>query len=272
VRGFLSGNLLLKIIVRESYLDTNATTANIRKKLSSLDTYILTIGSDITKFNIHVSLLMDSLAARGESTQDLLTNLFKGYQAATDKTFVDYIGRKLEKYEEGEDVTSEALMEQADNKFKLLKESGNWNAPSEQEEKILALQSEIKILKKKSKDPKKPPFKGKPTDGKGKGKNAGLQAEKPSWFYKEPKEDEIHKPKMFNGKAWYYCGKKTGGKCDGQYRRHKPSDCEGKAHAFVPKEKKKTEENGNQDERKLKLAKAYEATLSANDEDHTMSD
>ena len=41
----------------------------------------------------------------------------------------------------------------ADNKFKLLKESGNWNAPSEQEEKILALQSEIKILKKKSKDP-----------------------------------------------------------------------------------------------------------------------
>ena len=274
-RGFLSGNLLLKIIVRESYLDTNATTANIRKKLSSLDTYILTIGSDITKFNIHVSMLMDSLAARGESTQDLLTNLFKGYQAATDKTFVDYIGRKLEKYEEGEDVTSDALMEQADNKFKLLKESGNWNAPSEQEEKILALQSEIKNLKKKStRDPKKPPYKGKPTDTKGKGKGTGLQAEKPSWFFKEPKEDEIHKPKMFNGKPWYYCSKKTGGKCDGQYRRHKPSECEGKAHAFVPNEKKKTEDKdkGNE-ERKLKLAKAYEATLSAsNDDDHTMSD
>ena len=61
---------------------------------------------------------------------------------------------------------------------------------------------------------------------------------------------------------------------DGQYRRHKPSDCEGKAHAFVPKEKNKTEDKdkGNE-ERKLKLAKAYEATLSAsNDDDHTMSD
>ena len=79
---------------------------------------------------------------------------------------------------------------------------------------------------------------------------------------------------MFNGKAWYYCSTKTGEKCDGQYHRHKPSECEGKAHAFVQKEKTKTEDKdkGNE-ERKLKLAKTYEATLSAShDEDHTMSD
>jgi hypothetical protein len=43
-------------------------------------------------------LLIYSLAARGEMMQDLLTNIFKGYQAATDKTFVKYIGRKLECY------------------------------------------------------------------------------------------------------------------------------------------------------------------------------
>jgi hypothetical protein len=147
-----SGNLLLKIIIQESHLDTNATATSIRKKLSSLDVYILTINSDITKFNVHVSLLIDLLAARGKTTQDLLTNLFKGYQAATDKTFVEYIGRKLEKYEEGDMVTPEALMEQADNKFKLLKEGGMWNAPSEQEEKILDLQAELKNLKERKPD------------------------------------------------------------------------------------------------------------------------
>jgi hypothetical protein len=38
VNGYCSGNLLLKIIVRASYLNTNTMTANIRKKLSSLDT------------------------------------------------------------------------------------------------------------------------------------------------------------------------------------------------------------------------------------------
>jgi hypothetical protein len=266
VGGHLSGNLLLKIIIRESYLNTNATTSNIRKKLSSLDTYILTIDSDITRFNIHVSLLIDSLTARGESTQDLLINLFKGYQAATDRTFVEYIGRKLERYEEGEIVTTDALMEQADNKYKLLKESGAWNAPSENEEKILALQAEIKHLKKAKKDGGKPfakkAYDKKPYDKK---KPPIAQLEKPSWFFKEPKEDDLRKPRMWNDKSWYYCCPKTGGKCDGQYRRHKPADCEGKAHKFVPRtgadNKRKASDDKPSDDKKLKLAKAYQATL-----------
>jgi hypothetical protein len=123
VDEFSSGIVLLKIIIRESHLDTNATTSSIRTKMSNLDSYIMTIGSDITKFNGYVRLLIDSLAARGETSNDLLTNLFKGYEAATDNTFVDYIGRKKERYEEGEDVTSDALMEQANSKYKLKKET-----------------------------------------------------------------------------------------------------------------------------------------------------
>jgi hypothetical protein len=39
-----SGNVLLKSIIEESHLDTSATTASIRNKLSSLDEYILMIG------------------------------------------------------------------------------------------------------------------------------------------------------------------------------------------------------------------------------------
>jgi hypothetical protein len=94
VGTLFSGNLLLKVIIRESHLDTNATVASIRTKLSDLDTYILSsIGSNITHFNCYVRLLIDSLAARGHTTQDLLTNLFKGYQAASGKVFVDYIAR-----------------------------------------------------------------------------------------------------------------------------------------------------------------------------------
>jgi hypothetical protein len=169
-------------------------------------------------------------------------------------------------------------LEQADNKFKLLKESGSWNARSEQEEKILALQTEIKNLRKATKRhywgkpmrkkafkpyEKKPFTKKAPTD----------QLEKPSWLFKEPKEDEMHKPKMFNGKPWYFCSKKTGGKCNGQYHRHKPSNYKEKAHSLVPNDKKcKPSEDANNEERKLKLAKAYEATLNAANKDHTMSD
>jgi hypothetical protein len=122
INGFSSGNLLLKIIIRESHLDTNATTSLICTKLSNLDTYIVTIPSDITKCNGYVKLLIDSLKARGETSNDLLTNLIKGSGVAMDKISVDYIGHKKEKYEEGEDVTPDALMEEASSKYKLMKE------------------------------------------------------------------------------------------------------------------------------------------------------
>ena len=267
VGSLSSGNLLLKIIVRESHLDTNATTASIRKKLSSLNDYIVTIGCDITRFNGYVRLLIDSLSARGETTQDLLTNLFKGYQAATDKVFVSYIGRKLEKYEEGEDITSESLMQLGDNKYKLLKEGGLWNAPSDEEEKILALQTEVKKLQKNY--TKKPDL--KKTDKRssvGDTTKKKIKMEKPSWFFKEPQGDELKKPKFWNNRNWYWCSPKTGGKCSGNYRAHKPTECEGKAHVFDSTKKRKPESNkSDKNERTLKLAKAYEAAKDASSGD-----
>jgi hypothetical protein len=94
-----------------------------------------------------------------------------------------------------------------------LKEGRLWNAPYEQEEKILALQAKIKNLWKAQKNDGKP-FVKKPFEKKASfewKKHAPPKAplEKPSWFSKEPKEDKICKPK-------YYCSTKTGGKCDGQ--------------------------------------------------------
>jgi hypothetical protein len=40
-----SGILFLKILIRESYLDSNATTSMIRTQLSNLDTYIGQVGT-----------------------------------------------------------------------------------------------------------------------------------------------------------------------------------------------------------------------------------
>jgi hypothetical protein len=223
VDEFSSGNLLLKIIIRESHLDTNATTSSIHTNLSNLDSYIMTIGSDITKFNGYVRLLIDSLAARGETSNNLLTNLLKGYREATDKTFVDYIGRKKERCEEGEDITSDALMEQVNSKYKLMKENVTWDALSEQEEKILALMSEVKNLKKfKKKDsPRKKD--DKPYSSKKSPQEGRKSVEKPSWFTKEPSPEDLDKPKTWNSKTWWYCSPKTGGKCAGAYHVHKPS-------------------------------------------------
>ena len=104
INGLGSGNLLLKIIVRESHLDTNATSSSIRTKLTDLDRYLPTIGHDIVKFNTYVKLLVDGLRSRGETTQDLLVNLFKGYMACSDREFVAYIKRKQDAFEEGTEL------------------------------------------------------------------------------------------------------------------------------------------------------------------------
>ena len=83
-----------------------------------MDTYIKTVDSDIEKFNNYVKSLLRDLEARGETTQDLLSNLFKGYKAASDEKFVKYIQSKEDDYDDGDaTITATHLMEIALNKY-----------------------------------------------------------------------------------------------------------------------------------------------------------
>jgi hypothetical protein len=97
-------------------------------------------------FNLYVNGLVNSLAARGQSTQELLANLFKGYKAATEDVFVKYIEKKEEDYDEGHDIQPMRLMELARNKYKTMVEENKWKAPSEDSTKIITLQAQVKLL------------------------------------------------------------------------------------------------------------------------------
>ena len=270
-----SGNLLLKVIIRESHLDTNATTQSIRMKMSNLDEYMSKIGSDITKFNGYVKLLEGSLIARGQRSEALLSHLFKGYLAASDKTFIKYINEKMDRYEEGEEITADKLMQLADNKYRLLKERDEWDAPSAEEEKLLALQTEIEKLKNMRKrkpengsNESKRSTKSKSNRGNFiKGKN---NQDKPSWMFKLPSDDDLHKPRKWNGKDWWYCGTETGGKCDGEYRRHKPTECKGRAFKKDSGKKHhdyKRDQASKDDRRNLKVSEALSTLIDDNDQD-----
>ena len=260
-----SGNLLLKVIIRESHLDTNATTQSIRMKMSNLDQYMMKIGSDITKFNGYVKLLESSLTARGQRSEALLTHLFKGYLAASDKVFVKYITEKMDRYEEGDEMSADALMQLADNKFRLLKERDEWDAPSAEEEKLLALEAEIERLKKgkkrKSEAKEQKGSSNNKRNNNKSSKNKGM--DKPSWMFKRPSDDELHKPRKWNGKDWWYCGNETGGKCDGEYRRHKPQDCRGNAFKKSKSEKKPSEgaKQRIEEGRNLKVSEALSTII-----------
>ena len=141
------------MLIRESYLDTNATTSGIRSKLANLHNYLPTVGHAISLLNIYVKKKVYSLRARGEQTSDLLMNLFKAYVISSDKAFVRYIEKKLEAWDDGMLVVSpDQLMLWARQKLDLLKEKEVWNAPSEEEEKLVALRSEVAVIKKKFQD------------------------------------------------------------------------------------------------------------------------
>jgi len=166
------GAAYLKIIIREAQIDTRATVLHLRGKLSSLDSYISTISYDIVKFNEYVKDLMDSLTARGETTHDLLANLFKAYKSVKDCDFTTYIKKKEDEYEGGQDLDIDMLMLQASNKYKTMVQTGSWNAPSLEEEKILALESQIQKLKKQKEKPTQDKKGGK-DDKKGEKKGKG---------------------------------------------------------------------------------------------------
>lgn len=270
-----SGNLLLKVVIRESHLDTNATTASIRNKLSNLDTYINTIGNDVLKFNSYVKGLLLSLKARGEKTEDLLTNLFKAYKSVSDQSFIKYIERKLEDYEDGYDIKPDQLIKLAGNKYQLLKEKNEWNAPSPEEEKILALQAEIQKLQKNTRNKKRPAGPNNRRSNKERrnpSNNKNKQWDpKPEWMSQRPKDENLLKPRTWKGKQWWYCSHETGGKCDpGAYRRHKPSDCRGTAgkgrndRRDNDEEKKDESDNQQEPRKKIRLSAALAAV--ANEE------
>ena len=60
----------------------------------------------------------------------------------------------MEAYEEGQPITADQLMLWARNKYDLLRDKGTWNAPTDEEEKIIALQAQVKAMVKKLKHTK----------------------------------------------------------------------------------------------------------------------
>jgi hypothetical protein len=73
-------------------------------------------------------------------------NLFKGYKAAADNRFVLYIEGKEEDYNEGNDITPDAVMELAESKYKILVENNIWKQPLAADRQIVALTAQIQKM------------------------------------------------------------------------------------------------------------------------------
>jgi hypothetical protein len=191
--------MLLELISMVS-VETRAMIANIKRQLNDLQPLMEECKSDVEVFNSKVEFLIDALNARKSSVPELLTNLFTGYKSCADKTFVKYIARKEESFEDGTlTITDTELMQMALEKFKTLSSKGTWLKKTTDELDFIAMQSQIKELKQNP--PKGKDAKGKGKDGKDKtNRNTGKYA----WKGVAPKAGEPHE-KAVEGKSYIYC-------------------------------------------------------------------
>lgn len=215
INGTGNGPLLLKVLIQIAYVDTRSTVLHIRDQLSSLDDYMVEVQSNIVSFNEYVAGLIKGLEARGEQSLDLIANLLKGYSAASDTEFCTFIKRKKDAYEEGDlELTPTSLMKITNDKYNSLVQQQRWMKPSDQDEKIIALQTKIQQLesKKTATTPSAittPPIKNKPV--------------RPAWT-KVPPPDGATDIKEVDGRKYYWCARHKAWSLN---NKHTTADCRG---------------------------------------------
>ena len=181
-------------------------------------------------------------------SNDLLSNLFLGYRACKDNHFVEYIERKEEQYEEGENITAETALQ-----------NHRWCEQTKEQKEILALRAEVTDLKKKIK-PKSQT--GSNSDGKNKRKSDSNKDKKKKGKKENPKDAWMTVPpkkgepleKTHNGKDWKWCSYHK------RWGSHKVDTCRAKQEGQTEKPKPKT--GGSKDaDSKIRLAENLQAIV-----------
>jgi hypothetical protein len=240
------GLCFLKAIIDHTYTSTLANVGKARENLISLKEYMEALpDSNITEFNIYVKKQVATLAAGGFTTNELVTNLFKGYAHAKDKDFREWIKTKKRAYFE-KTLTIHPncmdFMKLAEDYYKDAVTAGEWLQPDDDQRTILAL--EAKINKLNSFHPQK------------RDPNARKRNAKDEWAWKNiPPKDGEPKKKKFKGKTYYWC------KNHKQWTIHSPSECRLKQSGDA-----KPQHKSLKDKKALKL-KVYQAALQTSSED-----
>ena len=233
------GLIFFKVLMSIAQVDTRATISVIRTRLSSLDTKIMELDDDIKEFNRFVKSNLGDLAARGETTTDLLVNLFKAYRLCKDEEFKLWLSLQEQAYFNGQDFTPEALMDLADNLYQSLIDTGKWHTESESQKRIIALTAQVQSLERgkiKTPQPQQQPKKvlgGKPMAARNnkfqKGKPArpaqkGFpnKEEEPAWKTEAPGAGQPI-DKTVEGKEYHWCKHHA---INGKWVRHLREKCE----------------------------------------------
>ena len=207
-------------MIRKSHVDANTTTSHILTQFGHIDKIVVNLKSNTVKVNKEVKTLVEELAACGESTNHLLSDIFEGYKVASDKSVVAYIHKKGDQYNDSTvPMEPDTLMYQASNYYVTSVKAEEWERPTQEEEQIIALEAKIKQLEVNAATfASNTSLPGSPRTPKSPGDNA--RNVKPPWMAESPGS---RKPQTntVNGKEYHWCSNHIAWVC------HLPSQCEG---------------------------------------------
>jgi hypothetical protein len=217
--GHLSGVLLLKVVIRQSCVDTNAATRHIRFKFARLKQTFAKMDHDVHKLNQYVRIWMDALSARGGTTDDLLDQLFKAYKTSPDLDLVTYVATQRNRHDDGEDITVSGLMQAIESRYSSNRAESEDESDEEPVDKegLIAMQARVTYLEHALAQQAS-------TGGGNSGTKEGASKKRPpmeSWKKVPPTAAEIahgHK-KTVKGKEYCFCAK------HGYWCAHLTADC-----------------------------------------------
>ena len=255
VGGQLDGPCLLKAITLQARIDTQYMVSHLREQLNQLPLLLERNSSDISKFNEGVEDILNSLDARGEAPgPDLGQKLLKAYRTASDTEFVHYIRCKQDEYDEHVGppalFSDTDLMQFARNKYLQRIDEGTWNKPSGEQEKIIALQAEIKQLKTVSTRWAKTQKEDK--DKKTDKPKVEKKGNKPDWMTTRGDGPAV---KTVNEKEYHWC------KWHKAWTRHEPKECRLNPDAMEEQAQSATEEPAAEEAPQMRLISALNAVL-----------
>ena len=133
------GESIFKLMIQKGIIDTRATDTHLRENLTKLNTYMYNFESYIEHFNQYVKVNVGGLKVRGERADDLMINLFKAYQVASDRKLVRYIKKKRYQYDDGYNISKDELMTSVLNRFEILRKDNKWNSMPHNKNRLLHL-------------------------------------------------------------------------------------------------------------------------------------
>jgi hypothetical protein len=207
------GPLLLKTVLDQTYVATQASTFAIKERFYELS---------LKKYKWNVQLLnqdvrekLADLVAAGNASDetDVLISLFRAYKTATNEEFLHSVDYWKNEWNSGAFNSAEELMDKAEKKFVELKDLGTWGKRSDKDDQIIALNAQVEALKRSDNTAS--------SNNKNK-QRSGDKKKAPRWKYDRSLSNGIELKK--NGKLYKWCNG-PGHSGTGMWVTHEPGKC-----------------------------------------------